>query len=223
MNKFSIVIPTMWRYMPFVNFIHRLAEQEYCGEIIIINNDNTRTPIIRNSKIRLLDYGKNIGVNPAWNLGVYASKHDNICILNDDVEFDFAVFEHVNPLLKKGMFIVNSLWSLNDTRTNPEKINIKLFEPTDQLFHYGSMMFITKSDWIHIPNELVIFFGDNWIWHQMQTRYNNNHVIWNLTVYTPGSVTCNSFSDKHDILENESVIFSEKILDLDKFLKLKLY
>lgn len=207
MNKFSMVIPTMWRYPRFVNFVHHLAEQEYCGEIIIINNDNSLTPAIHNSKIRLLDYGKNIGVNPAWNMGVYASKYDNICILNDDIEFDFAVFAQVDPLLKKGMFIVNSLWSLDDTRTNPETINIKPFEPTDQLFHYGSLMFITKSDWIHIPNDLVIFFGDNWIWNHMQARYNNNHVIWNLTLYTPGSVTCNSFPDKHDILNRESQIF----------------
>ena len=84
------------------------------------------------------------------------------------------------------------------------------------------MMFINKSDWIHIPSELKIFFGDNWIWHHMQTRYNNNHVIWNLTLFTPGSVTCNSFPDKHEILEKEGAIFSEQLANLDEFLKLKI-
>lgn len=202
----------MWRHEPFVEFVHRLAEQDCCGEIIIINNDSSRTPSIHNSKIRLLDYGKNIGVNPAWNVGVYASNYDNICIMNDDIDFDFAVFEKVSNVLSKGVLLVNSVWPFDDPRPNPGTIDIRSYQEGDQLFHYGSLMFITKSDWIHIPSDLVIFFGDNWIWNHMQARYNTVQIIWNLRLHTPGSVTCNLFANKHEILNHEGQIFHDRML-----------
>jgi hypothetical protein len=214
----------MWRYEPFINMLARLIDLEMCGEIIIINNalEHTPTdPVLAHSKIRMLCYGHNIGVNPAWNAGVTAATYSNICIMNDDVVYDTRVFDRVAAVLKSGVFVVNSVWPFDNPTSNPGTIDILPYQHSDQLFHYGSLMFITREDWIPIPEQLILFFGDNWIWYHMWVRYQSIYVIWNLNLSTPGSVTCNSFSNKHEILEHEHIIYGEQITELNKFLNQK--
>ena len=40
----SVIIPTMWKYEPFLGFIEYLARVPSVGEIIIINNAADKTP-----------------------------------------------------------------------------------------------------------------------------------------------------------------------------------
>ena len=35
----SVIIPTMWKYEPFLDYLKGVLEQESVGEVIIINND----------------------------------------------------------------------------------------------------------------------------------------------------------------------------------------
>ena len=68
---FTFVIPTMWRYEPFVKFLTDLLDHDLVHEVIIINNDKPKTPELPDSpKLRLVDFGGNIYVNPSWNRGV---------------------------------------------------------------------------------------------------------------------------------------------------------
>ena len=87
-NKFSIVVPTMWRFNLFADFLVKLVQVDAVGEIIIINNAMEAKPdhsIFAHPKIKMHDFKLNIFVNPAWNYGVSVAKYDNICIMNDDV------------------------------------------------------------------------------------------------------------------------------------------
>lgn len=91
---YSVIIPTMWRVESFPKFLKVLSNQELISEIIIINNDESKTPLNMDKycKVKLLNQTHNIGVNPAWNLGVLNSNQDTLCILNDDIKFDVKLF-----------------------------------------------------------------------------------------------------------------------------------
>ena len=98
-DKFTIIIPTMWRYQPFVKFLTDLLDHELIHEVIIINNDKSKTPELPNSsKLRLVDYGGNIYVNPSWNRGVRLSNTENVVIINDDLIFDLRVFKKLQQI-----------------------------------------------------------------------------------------------------------------------------
>ena len=50
--KFTVIIPTMWRFPLFTKFIEDLVDNEFVDQVIIIDNDNTKTPkLIDNKKI----------------------------------------------------------------------------------------------------------------------------------------------------------------------------
>lgn len=223
MNKFSIVIPTMWRYTPFCDFVQSLVDMEIIGEVIIINNDMELTPdhtVLKHHKVQLCNQQANIGVNPAWNLGVIGSKYTNICLMNDDVVFDLAVFYRVANILSQGKLLVIDVKRFDDTTVNTGRIKIDPIATTENLFHFGSLMFMSKTDWIPIPNGLRIFYGDNWIWETMRRRFEQTYAISELLFYTPGSVTCNLFVNKQNILDMETEeygrLFSEYLSTLSK-------
>lgn len=213
-TKFSIVVPTMWKFPPFLDFIRDLTKSELVGEILIINNNFQETPnhsVLNDTKVRLFNFPSNTFVNPAWNFGVDNSNYNNICILSDDVIFDLKVFDRVAEKLKQGVLIVNVL---EPVETNPiiqGTAQILPFQQGMSLFHFGALMFMCKEDWLYIPNGLDLYYGDYWIWETMLGRFNQNYVINDLFFYTPGSVTCNLLPGRQDIYDRESIIYSKAI------------
>ena len=78
----SIIVPAVWGYDPFCNFLLDLVELTVIGEIIIINNNVDKTPkhdVLSHQKVHVYNQKENILVNPAWNLGVSLAKNDKIC------------------------------------------------------------------------------------------------------------------------------------------------
>ena len=83
MHKFSIVVPTMWRYEPFIKFLEDLCAFDQIEEILLINNDAKKLEergwlrgrsVLHSNKIRMLGDGTNIGCNQGWNLGAKRSE-----------------------------------------------------------------------------------------------------------------------------------------------------
>ncbi len=98
----SVIIPTMWKYKPFIRFLADLTWVSSIGEIIIIDNNPSERPstdLFLHPLINMITHGHNIYVNPAWNLGVEKSKHDKICLLNDDVIVDLKLFNRMETFL----------------------------------------------------------------------------------------------------------------------------
>ncbi len=196
-KKFTIVVPTLWKYSPFIDFLTQLVENPIIDQIIIINNDNDavpyHSPVLAHSKIEIVAFPWNVKVNPAWNLGVWMSRCNNICILSDDVTFDTKIFDLVAEKLQPGTLIVN------DVDLNPsidKQVSILPYKEGMPLLHFGALMFVRKEDWLDIPAGLNLFYGDYWIWKTMEARFNNNYVINNLYFHTPGSVTVSTFTDR---------------------------
>jgi len=153
-QNFSVIIPTLWEPDFFLDTLSSLNSNKLIDEIIVISNDPNKKPLgALPSKVRVLDMEVNIGVNPAWNLGVKESKNENLIILNDDIIIGEDFFKDVTTLSDDFQLIgidyesVLKSFKEVDTRTNG----------------FGCCFYIHKDYYVPIPNNLKIFFGDDWL------------------------------------------------------------
>ena len=148
----SVVIPTIWKSPVFKDLLLGLCKHALIEEIIIISNDKP-TFKIEDEKIKIIQQEQNIGVNPAWNLGVSLSKNEYILILNDDLLFDLDFIDNA--------FSIKDDYSIVSINYDQEQDHI--VEPTRRPYGFGCAFLISKSDYVSIPEDLKIFFGDDWL------------------------------------------------------------
>lgn len=211
----------MWKYEPFLNFVRYIAKVPEVGEIIIINNDVSNTPIqveeLRTDpKILILDQQENINVNASWNLGVRTSKHDKLCFLNDDAAVDLKLFSVMDSWLTDQVGACGIVESIPNSNQPPFiDGSIDLVLRTDQsCYGFGVLFFIHKKNWVPIPRELVWGFGDNWVFDtQVFHRKKPNYLIANTHFYHAVSKTTNSVhiskQDKEEIYKQEHSLYSQ--------------
>jgi FkbM family methyltransferase len=195
-KKISVVMPTMWRCADVTKMeLMNIVSHELVDQIIIIDNDPEKRPnsdILNHEKITIYPMKKNIGVNPAWNMGVKLAKNDIICIANDDIVFDPRLFnklvDRITP--ESGPHgIINGDASLGQPATTDGNISFIDWKPGDIIHCFGQLMFVHKSSWIDIPEELVIAFGDDWIMHTHLRQNKVPVMIYNTHFYSPMSQT----------------------------------
>ena len=163
-------MPTMWRNNKTIRLLDSLNLDPNVSEIILIDNDvkSKNIDLSKFSKVKYIPQAENIYVNPAWNLGVSMCKSEIICIANDDIYFDSnTVTQYVldnaqdlgsfglNMHTRNGSSIGNL--SKKELRTRSEISNAIVGSG------FGMLMFVKKSNWKPIPEELKIWYGDNWI------------------------------------------------------------
>lgn len=218
---FSVVIPTMWKFPPFVNFLRDLLEFPLVHEVLLINNDVTQTPAearISHPKLRVSEPPHNMGVNPAWNLGILHSTSPYICVANDDILFDFKVFQKVLPFLRPEHGAVclspGEAQFQQDPFTNG---NIDIVpwphttSQTNSRFGFGSLFFIHKQSWVPIPPELIIYYGDDWLLDTQIANSRMNFVINNCMNYTPRAATCSLIPDYTQTLSREGPVYFREL------------
>lgn len=193
----SIVVPTMWRYAPFLDFAQYLVRIDVVSELIIINNDNTKTPqheILNHPKVRMLDFGQNIYVNPAWNMGVNAAREDIVCILNDDLQFDLKLLYKVVDFIKPDMGVFGLMtgnpdfWQIPITTGNIDFVPYVPYSGVS-CYGFGELMFIHKNAWVNIPKGLNIGMGDVFIFERCFLHGLTNYFITNMFHYHYGNAT----------------------------------
>ncbi len=190
----SIVVPAAWGYEPFCNFLENVVELPVVGEIILINNNVSRTPVhdvLSHSKVKIYNQEENIYVNPAWNLGVSLAQNEKICILSDDVLVDLRVFFEADRFVSKeiGILAMGIHHDLYRAQNNQFKhvnannlivtgdIKIKSINDHPNTAGHGSLFFIHKENWIDIPNDFKIYFGDTWQIEMQTALYRTNYYI----------------------------------------------
>ena len=223
-EKFSVVVPTMWRAADqFVGFLTSLSASPYVGEIIVINNDNTKTPanLPKDEKIKLVDFGRNIFVNPAWNYGVENSRYDRVCILNDDVAFDLALFEKLQGQVtaESGVFgLCPGTADFNQPAVTTGTIDIIPWTG-QHTYGFGCLMFVHKKSWQPIPQGLDIYYGDNYIFDLQLHRKKTNYLITNMVFQTPFAATTSDTSITGGALERETPIYQQAKLNMSAEIK----
>jgi len=227
---FTVIVPTMWKYLPFYEFLSDMLMIPSVGEIFIIDNnpdERPDVPILSHKNIRIETFGRNIYVNPAWNYAVPLAKYDRICLYGDDLIFDLKLFNrmvpHVSPL--RGVFGISP--GVIDTIQEPVTtgvIEIK-HSPTPYNFRdhlgFGMLMFMHKNNWISIPEGLDLFWGDNFIYDTQFFMMNQNYIISNLLHHTPYATTTSTLPEVNDKLLDENQIYNEVMPSLLEKIKLE--
>jgi len=181
-------------------------------EIILIDNDASHPDSIGPdhsfNKVRRLAQPQNIFVNPAWNLGVQESRNERLCILNDDLIFDLRIFYRVLDYMNNPSTGVIGLapGDYTDITKQPKLTDGKIdIIPWDEhhLWGFGMLMFMNKSTWEPIPEELKLFYGDNWIFDGHRLAGRTNYIITNSLMSTPYSVTSNDFRNRFEFVDRD--------------------
>lgn len=101
--------------------------------------------------------GENIYVNPAWNRGVELSKNEHIAICNDDINFNTSIFELISSNNIDGIIGQSS----NNFNKNQEGLpNISPMGHS-RPWGWGTLLLTQKKYWIPIPEQLKIWYGDD--------------------------------------------------------------
>jgi len=213
-NKFSIITPTMWKYPPHIRFLEDLVDHDYVDEIILINNDQAALPkncgVLTHSKIKIYNFLENIGVNPAWNLGVNIASNKQICLLNDDMVFDLTLLKKVSKVLSADTGVIGIC---NENPPTTGCIDIHPWVGQNTL-GFGCLMFVHKDWWIDIPSQLKIYYGDNWIFDTCLIRNKPIYVITDL-LYKTEWATTSRYTPSH-VIHDEGALYN---IFIDEFRK----
>lgn len=166
MDKFSVIIPTIWQSEYTIELIERYSDCKFIAEIILIDNASHFKKSLNVPKLIHIKEPENTFVNPAWNKGVAISKCDYITISNDDILFDVnQYYEVLNQIIER-----QSLENIGIIGSHSDNYNIRENKvPKIEVYNnpagggWGCLLSFHKKNWKPIPEQLKIWYGDNWI------------------------------------------------------------
>jgi hypothetical protein len=161
MEKFSVIIPTIWKSEFTTPLLQRLSKCEAVGEIILI--DNAPDWDIEMNKLIHIKESENTYVNPAWNKGVELAKYNNITIANDDILFNVDEYFHYMEQIPLKEFGFVGSHSDNYKDGDFSTIHLEKYDNQTNVGGWGCLFSFDKRNWKPIPNQLKIWYGDNWI------------------------------------------------------------
>jgi hypothetical protein len=165
MGKYSVIIPTLWKSNRIGKLLFDLIKCEFVDEIILIDNGGKFFEYYEGlNKVKLVQVEENIYVNPAWNLGVKLAKNNNIAILNDDINFDPNIFELITEDILSQFGIIG-MGEGNYKESINQEIGpcIDVWHPGINDWGWGCFIMLHKKYWIDIPENIKIWYGDNFI------------------------------------------------------------
>lgn len=185
MNTIDISVPTMWYDDQFISRLERYCNCKSINKIFIVDNLKSKRPqseILNHEKIKIICYGTNIYVNPAWNEGYYRSEADVLCLLSDDVFVEEDIFDLVSQLDITeidiiGAYLKGSIDNFHITHhSDGEEKLIKLDVNKNipigtQVYAFGVCMFVKRSSYKEIPSLYKIWFGDDYVVQNCENVY----------------------------------------------------
>ena len=165
MIKYSVIIPTLWKSNRTKKLIKDLNDCQYIDEIIIIDNTGTEERDILPTiypKLRMVSKGENIYVNPAWNWGIELAKNDLIALVNDDINFDTNIFGVITKDIVSEFGIIGQS-EFNYKRNNSDEPVLEKWTGNVRDWGWGCLIMFDKKDWIDIPDDIKIWYGDDYI------------------------------------------------------------
>lgn len=156
--RFTVIIPTLFLSEYTHHLVEALNNTEFVDEILLIDNTNSHgKELIKFSKVKVLNQSQNLYVNPSWNLGVSRSKNENIIVCNDDILFDVSIIPKIASVLSDKIGIIGI------ESTPAKKLSISVAKSRKDPF--GVVMFLHKSSYNQIPNDLLIWYGDDYLFY----------------------------------------------------------
>jgi hypothetical protein len=150
-EKFSIIIPTMWESNNLKLMLDKYEKSNLVGEIIIIdNNPKNKFNLKDYKKIIYYTENKNIFVNPAWNLGYSLSSFKTI-LANDDILLD-----DINKIL---LNFINCEFDIVGVDWSNKK-NILGIKKIEEFPYSGYGCFMYIKNYVPIDENYKIWRGD---------------------------------------------------------------
>lgn len=237
----SVIIPTMWKPPHIERMLPILESNSLIGEIILIDNDVSKTNHALLKKIKKLVYysfeAGNIYVNPAWNHGAKVAKFDKLFLLNDDCLVNLnslqKIYDQITP--ERGIF---GFSEESYCSYNPEAfrtlcsagfgndIYFEMIDPRDYKkltgmphIHYGSPMFMHKKNYHEIPSQFRIYYGDLFVYIKNLSNEIGNYQIHDGLVMSKVSSTVSVIGNKILLEETKMVkdVFKEFGLENIKY------
>lgn len=213
-RQFSIIIPTMYKCPGIlIQLVHSLVEDPAVAEIIIIENTKKGyRPSILNvlsDKIVILHQEKNMYVNPSWNIGVANSTKNYIGIINDDITIPEKIFSQLSTVAIEDMGVIGACDFLIQEVEYPKRFTTRYSIATatnDRTWGYGIIMVMHKNNYHIIPEELLIWAGDDYLFHQNIARGKQNLMLL-APIQTNMSAT--SGNSEFEDIKNKDVIIYE--------------
>lgn len=164
MDKYTVVIPTLWKSQRTNKLLKDLDACEFVDEVIIIDNASIYKIDRTIDKFKTISFGENIYVNPAWNLGIKLSKNNCIALVNDDINFNPNIFEILDePMLNQFGIIGMGEGNYKDNIDENASPSLDVWKPGVNDWGWGCLIMLHKKDWIEIPDNIKIWYGDNFI------------------------------------------------------------
>ena len=165
MDKYTIIIPTLWKSNRIGKLLFDLIKCEFVDEIILIDNGGKFFEHFEAlDKVKLVQTGENIYVNPAWNLGIKLAKNKQIALLNDDINFDPNILGMITEdILSKFGIIGMGEGNYKDPIDEERGPYIDMWQPGVNDWGWGCFIMLDKKYWIDIPDNIKIWYGDNFI------------------------------------------------------------
>lgn len=206
MKKISVVIPTLQKNVEILNnLVNSLNKDQAVGEIIVIDN-SCKGYDFDCEKLRVIIPEENLFVNPSWNLGVKEAKEEIVALLNDDItlpcDFCSRVVEKMASDMGVVGFHIDFIDNIPKVMPTPKTTELKLEKASGRCGFFGIAMFFYKTSYIEIPEDIKIYWGDDWLYSQNEKRHRKNYYISNQRIYHWGSLSStdkvvNPYS-KHD-------------------------
>lgn len=186
--SFSVIIPTMWKANRFLEKM--IVQYEACPDVeeilIIYNALGPHSFVFDCGKVRVLNDGTNLFVNPSWNLGVSEAAAENVLIANDDIHI-VGVCEVINflkTILRKGIIIGPDKNCFPQNRTE-ELGQMRISRSTvERGYGFGVFMSVKRESYIPIPKELKVWFGDTFLHTSLES-----YLLHGVNIITPMRTT----------------------------------
>lgn len=206
----SVIIPTMWRSdrSTFYAQLLKLHMHHLVGEIIIVDNTDFLVEFPDEwNRIFHIKEGRNTYVNPAWNKGAQRAMHDKLLIMNDDVALDYhiisQVYEHITPDI--GMIGAGQSCWHPYYKTG---LDVEIRPIVNRSVCYGSFFFIHKQSYTMIPDDIKIWYGDDWLFNKSGKP---NMEIANWEIRGESSQTVNSSLDFNAVMEQDRINYEKHL------------
>ena len=168
----ELVIPTLYKSPNLQKMLPKYLEYDLVTDIHIIDNGqgwiHNYPWLLGHTKIKVYTPQKynEWMINPAWNLGVSRCKQNSIVgILNDDIVFPTDVFEYI-AYFSEDMGILG----MHDTNYKCTEKAYEIVDIPQHCYGWGCAIFMEKRDWIPIPDELKLYYGDSWLFHEVPVK-----------------------------------------------------
>lgn len=214
-NKFSVIIPTLFRCPSITSeLLHTLYEDDAVSEVILIDNTVFHDPIPNipfHSKLVMHSSGKNLYVNPSWNYGTELAKESLIAILNDDIVISNNLFSILSTVNFKEIGIIGACHPMIQQEENPkrfENLDVAILSLNFRSWGFGVFMAMHKDTYIKIPEDMLVWCGDDYLFNQIMNKGKENYVL-----YAPIKTKMSTTSDDKifdDIKQNDIVLYETK-------------